>query len=81
MKCKHLQLGGEGLDVWFRTQRKAMHLTISEDSAHGELIMKNHLKWVHMARYDLILKQDGAIWLRIISELLPAPQKVYKMQK
>ena len=24
------------------------------------------LKWVHMARYELILRQDGATWLRII---------------
>ena len=29
-------------------------------------IMEFDLKWVHMARYELILKQDGAIWLRII---------------
>ena len=28
--------------------------------------MEFDLKWVHMARYELILKQDGAIWLRII---------------
>ena len=29
-------------------------------------IMEFDLKWVHMARYELILRQDGAIWLRII---------------
>ena len=29
--------------------------------------MKFGLKWVHMARYELILKKDEAIWLRIIS--------------
>ena len=29
-------------------------------------IMEFDLKWVHMARYELILKLDGAIWLRII---------------
>ena len=28
------------------------------------------LKWVHMARYELILRQDGAIWLRIIFQPL-----------
>ena len=33
-------------------------------------IMEFGLKWVHMARYELILKQDGALWLRIILELL-----------
>ena len=26
------------------------------------------LKWVHMARYELILRLDGALWLRIISK-------------
>ena len=26
------------------------------------------LQWVHMARYELVLKLDGAIWLRIIFE-------------
>ena len=28
--------------------------------------MEFDLKWVHMARYELILKLDGALWLRII---------------
>ena len=28
------------------------------------------LKWVHMARYELILRLDGALWLRIISKPL-----------
>ena len=26
------------------------------------------LKWVHMARYELILRLDGALWLTIISK-------------
>ena len=30
--------------------------------------MELYLKWVHMARYELILKQAGAIWLRIVFE-------------
>ena len=38
-------------------------------------IMEFYLKWVHMARYELILKQDGAIWHRIISKPLPTPKK------
>ena len=29
-------------------------------------IMKCDMKWVHMARYELILRLDGALWLRII---------------
>ena len=29
--------------------------------------MKFGLKWVHMARYELILRLDGALWLPIIS--------------
>ena len=28
--------------------------------------MKFGLKWVHMARYELILRLDGALWLRIL---------------
>ena len=29
-------------------------------------IMEFGLKWIHMARYELILKLDGAPWLTII---------------
>ena len=29
--------------------------------------MEFDLKWVHMARYELILRLDGALWLTIIS--------------
>ena len=32
-------------------------------------IMEFVLKWVHMTRYELILIQDEAVWLRIISNL------------
>ena len=32
--------------------------------------MEFDLKWVHMARYELILRLDGALWLRIISKPL-----------
>ena len=35
--------------------------------------MKFGLKWVHMAWYELILRQDGAIWLRIILKPPLAP--------
>ena len=28
--------------------------------------MKIDLKWVHMARYELILRLERALWLRII---------------
>ena len=40
--------------------------------------MKLELKWVHMARYELILKLDGALWLRIISKPLLAPKGAIK---
>ena len=36
--------------------------------------MEFDLKWVHMVRYELILKLDGALWLRIISKLLLTPK-------
>ena len=37
-------------------------------------VMEFGLKWVHMVRYELILKQDGAMWLRIILNPLMAPK-------
>ena len=43
--------------------------------------MEFDLKWVHMARNELILKQDGAIWLRIIFKLLLTPQRAMKDPK
>ena len=43
--------------------------------------MKFCLKRVHMARYELISRLDGALWLRIIFEPLLTPQKGYKNQK
>ena len=39
------------------------------------------LKWVHMARYGLILRQHRAIWLRIISKPLLTPKGVIKDNK
>ena len=43
--------------------------------------MEFDLKWVHMARYALILKQDEAIWLRIISEHILTPKRAVQDQK
>ncbi len=37
-------------------------------------LMEFDLKWVHMARYELILKQVRAIWLRIVSKTLRTPK-------
>ena len=37
-------------------------------------IMKFGLKWVHMARYELILRLDRALWLTIIFKPLPIPK-------
>ena len=36
--------------------------------------MKVGLTWVHMAWYELILRLDGALWLRIILKLLLTPK-------
>ena len=44
-------------------------------------IMEFGLKWVHMARYELILRLDGALWLTIISKPLLTPQKAMKGSK
>ena len=38
-------------------------------------IMKFGVKWVHMARYELILRLDGALWLRIILKPFLTPKK------
>ena len=38
-------------------------------------------KWVHMARYELILRQDGALWLRIILKPLLTPKGAIKDPK
>ena len=39
------------------------------------------LKWVHMARYGLILRLDGAIWLRIILKPLLTPKRAMESSK
>ena len=43
--------------------------------------MKFGLKWVHMARYELILRLDGALWLTIIFRPLLTPKSAIKIQK
>ena len=43
-------------------------------------IMEFGLKWVHMARYELILRLDGALWIRIISKRLVPLQRAVKDQ-
>ena len=42
--------------------------------------MEFGLKWVHMARYELILRLDGALWLTIIFKTLLAPRRAMKIQ-
>ena len=37
--------------------------------------MEFGLKWVHMARYELILRLDGALWLAIIFRPLLTPKR------
>ena len=44
-------------------------------------IVKFDLKWVHMARYELILKMDEALWLRIIFQPLLTPKGIWTVQK
>ena len=39
------------------------------------------LKWVHVAQYELILRQDGALRLRIISKPLLTQKWPIKIQK
>ena len=39
------------------------------------------LKWVHMARYELILRLDGALWLPIISKTPLVSRKAMEGQK
>ena len=43
-------------------------------------IMEFGLKWVHMARYELILRLEGALWLRIIFKPLLTPKGATKIQ-
>ena len=38
--------------------------------------IKFGLKWIHMAQYELILRLDGALWLRIIFKPLLTPKMV-----
>ena len=44
-------------------------------------IMEFGLKWVHMARYELILRLEGALWLRIILKPLLTPNRAIRIQK
>ena len=44
-------------------------------------IMEFDLKWIHMARYELILRLDGALWLTIISKTPLTPRKAMEGQK
>ena len=44
-------------------------------------IMEFDLKWVHMARYELILRLDGALWLRIIFKPLLTPKRLIKIKQ
>ena len=43
--------------------------------------MKFGLKWVHMAWYELTLKLDGALWLRIILKPLLTKKWPIEIQK
>ena len=42
--------------------------------------MEFDLKWVHVARYELVLRLDGALWLTIIFETPLAPRRAMEIQ-
>ena len=44
-------------------------------------IMEFDLKWVHIDRYEVILRLDGALWLTIISKPLLTQKWFIKIQK
>ena len=44
-------------------------------------IMEFGLNWVHMARYELISRPDGALWLAIISEPPLTPRRAMERPK
>ena len=43
-------------------------------------IMEFDPKWVHMARYELMLRLDGALWLSIIFKPLLTPKRAFTIQ-
>ena len=43
--------------------------------------MEFDLKWIHMARYELILRLEGALWLTSIFKPLLTPKKGYTNPK
>ena len=43
--------------------------------------MEIGLKWVYMARYELILRLDGALWLPIILKPLLTPKRAMESSK
>ena len=43
--------------------------------------MKIGLKWVHMGRYGVILRLDGALWHTIISGPLLTPKRAMESSK
>ena len=44
-------------------------------------VMEFGLQWVHMAWYELILRLDGALWLKIVSKPLLAQKKPIQIKK
>ena len=42
--------------------------------------MEFGLKWVHMGRYGVILRLDGALWLTIIFKPLLTPKRAITIQ-
>ena len=65
------------LGEWKKTWPKCRHIF----GIKSMKIKKFGLKWVHMARYELILKLEGALWLTIISGPLLTPKGAIQIQK
>ena len=42
--------------------------------------MEFGVKWVHMGRYELILRLDGALWLTIIFKPFLSPKRAITIQ-
>ena len=72
---------GPGSGFWDQDQDFGTRILGPGSDMFGSKHMIFCLKWVHMARYELILKLDGALWLRIISKPLLTPKMAMQGQK
>ena len=57
-----------------RPQQPQLYIDIDCGIVIRSTIMEFDLKWVRMARYELILRLDGALWVRIMLKPLLTPK-------